>query len=568
MRYCVALGSNGPAECRLKYAESDMEAISDMLIDPAFGFDACVLKASNYSLQDARRTLNEVCERTSRSDDLLVIFSGHGVLAKGELAFLWSDDTNLLSNSLWGTELLRALRHSRARRKLLILDCCNAGALLQVPGAKGLAERGFEELLDGGHSFLILAAAAKLEQTREIERGGRWGGFLTGAVIEVLANGIAEFPTRRITVSDLAKQVEIAAVRHNSWAPSTVPVPYLVGESRLPFVLTDKYSFDSYVVDSPTENTLQLLPGSVVSTSGGERYALSVSRYPTTNREYRRFVDSDAAVSLQSLSASYSKYLESIQHYSPREASLLRNPSNPRVEGAAKLVTPRMPGGYRLEPRGNAVRRVAGFKPWEDQAYCGPLQPVVAIDLLDAIAFCHWASGLQPGFRFMLPTRRLLEIASQPNADSGPPAVAMSAPAKVDRAFPHRSTIGAIDVVGNVWEWFVGDGGSYQAVATVAAAGWKRPDEPGVFGGGAFSDPRVYDGREAVWQHQLFGDDGVWTRHNDLGFRTCAWIREDHWPDGFRSYSDRLSAGESYLRRSSFAEADWSLRWLLRPPHR
>src|SRR5215472_14077778 len=72
-------------------------------------------------------------------DTLLVYFAGHGMIHGGGLTLLLDStvvDHFLLSTALPAQDVMRALQDSRAKHKILILDCCNAGTLAKEMGLR------------------------------------------------------------------------------------------------------------------------------------------------------------------------------------------------------------------------------------------------------------------------------------------------------------------------------------------------------------------------------------------------------------------------------------------------
>jgi gamma-glutamyl hercynylcysteine S-oxide synthase len=93
---------------------------------------------------------------------------------------------------------------------------------------------------------------------------------------------------------------------------------------------------------------------------------------------------------------------------------------------------------------------------WDDDKLNHPLQPVVGIAWYTALAFARWLS-LETGQGWHLPTEVQWEVAAQPPGEL-PYRAINSAELGLDRTWSvlgngQVSTVGAHDMLGNVWEW-------------------------------------------------------------------------------------------------------------------
>jgi uncharacterized caspase-like protein len=140
-RWAVLIGINDyedPTFGGLRYATRDARDMGWILKHPKYGaFDRVITLTQPEQLERAAllTELNRLRSELRRQDTLVVYFSGHGTMEFSSdgrpLLYLVAKDTRVAD--LYGTAIeldaLRAFLSSlRAQRKVLILDCCFAGA--------------------------------------------------------------------------------------------------------------------------------------------------------------------------------------------------------------------------------------------------------------------------------------------------------------------------------------------------------------------------------------------------------------------------------------------------------
>src|SRR5262249_14696749 len=131
-------------------------------------------------------------------DDLVVLYlSCHGVLdARGRLYFAATDTvkTQLSATGVESVWLLDRLEECRARRQVLILDCCFSGAFAQTKG--GSAEVDLERRLVGtGRGRAVLTASRASEYSYEgtpLPSAATGGSVFTAALVDGLRSGDAD----------------------------------------------------------------------------------------------------------------------------------------------------------------------------------------------------------------------------------------------------------------------------------------------------------------------------------------------------------------------------------------
>jgi len=214
-------GSNGNARYTpLEHAKADALALASTLSSERYRFEARV-HADTSDPYDVHRALRSAALACAPDDLFVGYFSGHGQVIGGKLYLVIDNsDPDTVSTLFASTWLIDAFRECPARNRLLVLDCCHAGAATGVKGA-GLP---FEELMPELRNELILYASGKLEDARELPELG--GGFLTRSLCRELDAIPAPASLRAI-----ARRLERAAVQHNTTvgASKRVPIPFLSG---------------------------------------------------------------------------------------------------------------------------------------------------------------------------------------------------------------------------------------------------------------------------------------------------------------------------------------------------
>ena len=123
---------------RLISPDADVGALADTLLDPEMGgFDDVKLLVNMVSYT-VRKEISNFFSRKTRTDLLLLYFSGHGVLDdRGQLYLAVKDtDTKLLrGTAIPARYITEEMDNSHSQRQVLILDCCHSGAFAR--GTKG-----------------------------------------------------------------------------------------------------------------------------------------------------------------------------------------------------------------------------------------------------------------------------------------------------------------------------------------------------------------------------------------------------------------------------------------------
>ncbi|MGH9428332.1 MAG: caspase family protein, partial [Terriglobia bacterium] len=180
----------------LRFTQNDAEGLKQVLEDPeTCGFETRLYL--NEISQKVLADLEQISEELEADDTLLFYYAGHGKLRRdGQLCLASSDTTmaHLGARSIRAREVLTYLQESHARRRLLILDCCQSGAIGREFRGNDL-QSSLRGLADSFGSYILTASTA-IQLAEEREKDGH--GVFTKALIDCLREGSKE----SITVND------------------------------------------------------------------------------------------------------------------------------------------------------------------------------------------------------------------------------------------------------------------------------------------------------------------------------------------------------------------------------
>lgn len=212
MRRAVLVASSRFKEAEafppLKFPVADAEALRDVLLDPNLCFFDEAPLIADGTVAEALRALERAARASEREDLLLFYYNGHGHLDRdGTLALAMPDsEPNFLSTtSLISEELKRLFHISRAKQKVMILDCCYSGTVGESGFKGSLTDtlRSLAQQIEG--TFLLTASAGSKPAFESAEAGG---GALTTCFVEGIRTGAAAPPDADgITLGQLASYV-------------------------------------------------------------------------------------------------------------------------------------------------------------------------------------------------------------------------------------------------------------------------------------------------------------------------------------------------------------------------
>ena len=188
-----------PSLRRLHAPAKDAVEFATVLADPTVGGFA-VTRILDQPAQGVRMAIEAFLTGTSPSDLVLLYLSCHGVTdARRRLHFAATDtvQSSLASTGVDSAWVYDRLEECRARRQVLILDCCFSGAFAR--GAKGSDSLGLDRLTEPGRGRAVLTASNATEYSFESPEDAHpepgsaaVGSVFTAALLDGLRDGRAD----------------------------------------------------------------------------------------------------------------------------------------------------------------------------------------------------------------------------------------------------------------------------------------------------------------------------------------------------------------------------------------
>jgi uncharacterized caspase-like protein len=186
-----------PGLTRLRAPVQDAEALAAVLGDPEVGaFE--IQTVLNEPAHTITRTMERFFADRGVDDLLLLHYSGHGVKDESGDLYFAAANTELEYLSATGVAadfVNRLMNRTRARRVLLLLDCCYAGAFEKGLGTRGDSNLHLEERL-GGRGRAVITASTAMEYAfegldlNESQEGSP--SVFTSALVQGLSSGDAD----------------------------------------------------------------------------------------------------------------------------------------------------------------------------------------------------------------------------------------------------------------------------------------------------------------------------------------------------------------------------------------
>jgi hypothetical protein len=198
---------------RLNAPINDVTALHGILQDSSRGnFDSVELSLNEDFLK-LRDQLSAFFDNRSPDDLLLLYYSGHGILGRGNRLFLATNTSNLdipRTRSISAHELRQFIDDSRAGRQIVVLDCCHSGAFAEHAKATAPAPAVTSETFSAGDAGLYVLTAADALQFAwdgaELRSGDEAAGVFsrfTSWLVEGLEKGEAAPDDDQITMDAL-----------------------------------------------------------------------------------------------------------------------------------------------------------------------------------------------------------------------------------------------------------------------------------------------------------------------------------------------------------------------------
>lgn len=185
-----------PALSRLRSPAVDAVALRDLLADPEIGGFA-VTSVFDEKAQAMRLAVEEYLTDRQPDDLVLLYLSCHGLVDVRRRLYFAARDTlkhRLASSGIEAHWLLEQLEECRARRQVVVLDCCFSGAFAR--GAKGDTDLSLgERLMGDGRGRVVLTASRGTEYSFEgdpTDGGSATGSVFTTALVSGITSGEAD----------------------------------------------------------------------------------------------------------------------------------------------------------------------------------------------------------------------------------------------------------------------------------------------------------------------------------------------------------------------------------------
>ncbi|MFC1714746.1 caspase family protein [Candidatus Poribacteria bacterium] len=248
--YVVAVGINTykSTNHNLNYAVADARAISHSLSKHGEGIFREVSPQTVFDEQATRSGIEAALrrvERDARPEDVFIFFySGHGVMSEGSeqepadfhlvptnMTQMYGNDVGLAERGVSAAQLRDMCQQIKARKQLLILDACQAGALADTFAIRGAAEEKAMAQLARSAGVAVLAATGAEQLAREFKALEH--GLFTYALLQGMEGSADGSPKDgKVTVSELSGYVQdqIPELSKRHRGQEQWPFVYILGQ--------------------------------------------------------------------------------------------------------------------------------------------------------------------------------------------------------------------------------------------------------------------------------------------------------------------------------------------------
>jgi uncharacterized caspase-like protein len=216
----------------LKYAAKDAEAFSGLWKGSEGKLYGHIithqLVDDQATAANVRKTLEEVRDKASKLDSIVLFLSGHGLRIKfGDFYFATHEiDTENVAkveaSALPWKDVERLLSETKARRVAVFLDACHSGGAM---GDRQADNESLAELVVKRSGALVFASSRGSQQSYELD--ALQHGAFSGALIEAIQQGKADLavggaPDGRIDVDELLTylRARVPRMTENQQTPS------------------------------------------------------------------------------------------------------------------------------------------------------------------------------------------------------------------------------------------------------------------------------------------------------------------------------------------------------------
>lgn len=183
MKKALVVGIDDYPSAALNGCVNDANAIANTIEangDGSPNFSVRLTTSPNTEV--TRSLLRESIETLfeGESDMALLYFSGHGFI-KSTGGYLVTKDASRYDEGVSMDEILNMANQSKAKNKVIILDCCHSGAL----GTPSITNNNLAQLSEG---LSVLTASRDSESAMEVDGSG----VFTSLVVDALKGGAAD----------------------------------------------------------------------------------------------------------------------------------------------------------------------------------------------------------------------------------------------------------------------------------------------------------------------------------------------------------------------------------------
>ncbi|MET7478660.1 caspase family protein [Streptomyces sp. NPDC005648] len=164
---------------------NDLRALHDALTDPEVGLPWDVTVLAERTSQEVKEELDDFFQRATRRDQLLVYYSGHGLLDAQNRLHLCTRDTTverLRTRAVRHSDITEPMNDCAAPAIIVVLDCCFSGWATAAKGTDAAA-------LFAGRGRFVMTSCGRLETAADAPSPDRPSPF-TAELVTGLRHGV------------------------------------------------------------------------------------------------------------------------------------------------------------------------------------------------------------------------------------------------------------------------------------------------------------------------------------------------------------------------------------------